>query len=192
MLAALALRVGGRATLDVRAWARQAACRGRGGCRGPPPGRPRRCDVPGTQRVDSPSVPPAARHQPDLGEVCGLSVFTLFHRVATVNPDGSGGNDVPPSDVTGQPAWSADGTRLGFARTTPPDGSHLASSRLASDGSDLQSRHDGQTGRRRRRALPFRPGMVARRQSDHLRGLPRSTRRSGRPACRRPRFEWST
>ena len=61
-----------------------------------------------------------------------------MRRVATVNPDGSGSFDVPPSDVTGQPAWSADGTLLAFARMTPPDGSAPGIFTSRADGSDLR------------------------------------------------------
>lgn len=69
------------------------------------------------------------------GAVCG---FVPFHRVVTINPDGSGGSDVPPSDVIGQPAWSADGTQLAFARTTPPDGSPPGIWVAGADGSGLR------------------------------------------------------
>jgi TolB protein len=69
------------------------------------------------------------------GTVCGLS---LLDRVATVNPDGSGGTDVPLSGVAGEPAWSADGTRLAFARMTPPDGSPPGIWTAGADGSGLQ------------------------------------------------------
>ena len=69
------------------------------------------------------------------GLVCGLS---LFHRVVTINPDGSGGSDVPPSDVTGAPAWSADGTQLAFARMSPLDGSPPGIWTARADGSGLR------------------------------------------------------
>jgi TolB protein len=67
--------------------------------------------------------------------VCGA---TALSRVATMNPDGSGNVDVPPSDVTGQPAWSADGTQLAFARLTPPDGSAPGIFVSRADGSNLR------------------------------------------------------
>jgi len=70
------------------------------------------------------------------GPVCEPS--PLVRRIATVNPDGSGSFDVPPSDVTGQPAWSADGTLLAFARMTPPDGSAPGIFTSRADGSDLR------------------------------------------------------
>ena len=69
------------------------------------------------------------------GQVCALS---LLHRVVTINPDGSGSSDVPPSDVTGEPAWSADGTQLAFARMTPPDGSPPGIWIARADGSALR------------------------------------------------------